>query len=314
MANDLTMDFGFSGNGGEYRGTGWSEPENFGTWMLGQQSLLVLTRPEASGDYRIEFDMGVLTGPGHPSQRFAVSVNGTTVGDFVLSDDSREHCMLPWSVIGREPGLTLVLSHPDAWRPSELSGGEGDQREMSFFLRSARLSLHAAAPTAAPRPVAPVPAAPAAATTAQAAAAAAPARPVAAAPMPAAPAPAALKPVAVAPAAPKPMVPTPAPVAATGPAPASAAPKAAPMPAAPRAAPTPAASAMAAPKPSTPAPPTAPAPKPPVAQPPARVPAPPTPPMPAAPPRPAVRVATPEAQPAAPAPEARVPWWKKLLG
>ncbi len=298
MANDLTMDFGFSGNGGEYRGTGWSEPENFGIWMLGQQSLLVLTRPEASGDYRIEFDMGVLTGPGHPSQRFAVSVNGTTVGDFVLSDDSREHCTLPWSVIGREPGLTLVLSHPDAWRPSELSGGEGDQREMSFFLRSARLSLHAAAP----RP--PVPAA--SATTVPAAAA--PARPVAAAPTPAAP-----KPVAVAPAAPKPMAPTPAPAAAKGPAPASAAPKAAP---------TPAASVSAAPRPSTPVPSAAPAPapRPPVAQPPARVPAPAappasaTPPMPAAPPRPAVRVATPEPQPAAPAPEARVPWWKKLLG
>jgi hypothetical protein len=313
MANDLTMDFGFSGNGGEYRGTGWSEAENFGIWMLGQQSLLVLTRPEASGDYRIEFDMGVLTGPGHPSQRFAVSVNGTTVGDFVLSDDSREHCMLPWSVIGREPGLTLVLSHPDAWRPSELSGGEGDQREMSFFLRSARLSLHAAVPastpagTAAPRPAAPVPAASAAAAT-TVPAAAAPARPVAAAPTPAAP-----KPVAVAPAAPKPMAPTPAPSAAKGPAPASAAPKAAP---------TPAASVSAAPRPSTPVPPAAPAPapRPPVAQPPAQVPAPATPPVPAtppapaAPPRPAVRVATPEPRPAAPAPEARVPWWKKLLG
>lgn len=326
MANDLTMDFGFSGNGGEYRGTGWSEPEGTGTWMLGQQSLLVLTRPEASGDYRIEFDMGVLTGPGHPSQRFAVNVNGTAVGDFVLSDDSREHCILPWSVIGREPGLTLVLSHPDAWRPSELSGGEGDQREMSFFLHSARLSLHAAAPTAAPastpvgtaapRPAAPVPAAPAA-TTAPAAAAAAPARPVAAAPMPAAP-----KPVAVAPATPKPMAPTPAPAAAKGSAPPSAAPKVAPMPAAPKAAPTPAASVTAAPRPSTPAPSAtpAPAPRPPVAQPPARVPAPATPPasatpsVPAVPPRPAVRVATPEPQPAAPAPEARVPWWKKLLG
>lgn len=311
MANDLTMEFGFSGNGGEYRGTGWSEPEGTGIWMLGQRSLLVLTRPEASGDYRIEFDMGVLTGPGHPSQRFAVSVNGTTVGDFVLSDDSREHCMLPWSVIGREPGLTLVLSHPDAWRPSELSGGEGDQREMSFFLRSARLSLHAATPaaapagtstgTAAPRPAAPVPAAPVAATTAPAAGIA-PARPAAAAPTPAV-----SKPAAAAPVASKPMAPAPVPTPAKASVPVSAAPKAVS---------TPAASAPAALRPSTPAPSVAPAPVPrsPVAQPATRVPAPATPPMPAAPPRPAVRVAVPDPQPPAPAPETRVPWWKKLLG
>ena len=298
MANDLIMEFGFSGNGGAYCGTGWSEPEGTGTWMLGQQSLLVLARPETKGDYRIEFDMGVLTGPGHPSQRFAVGVNGTAVGDFMLSDESREHCVLPWSVVGREPGLTLVLSHPDAWRPAELSGGEGDQREMSFFLRSARLSLHQAVPMAAPA----VPAA---------AVAAAPARPAAAAPDGVAPMPATRKPVA------------PAPVAAKTPAPAPVAP-------APKAAPTQAAPAPAASRPSTAAPPVAPpAPRPPSPQPAARPPAPaalppsatPLLPVAASPPvarpTPAVVPPAPPAvapEPRTPAPEPRVPWWKKLLG
>ncbi|MGI4976052.1 MAG: hypothetical protein ACRYG6_03820 [Janthinobacterium lividum] len=254
MGNDLTVEFRLGGNSDDHRGTGWAEPEGTGVWMLGQQSLLVLPRPEVAGDYRLELDLGALTGPGHPSQRLAVSVNGTVLGEFVLATESVEHCVLPWSVIGREPGLTLVLSHPDAWRPSELTGGEGDQREISLFMGRLQLSLIQAAPATSPAPKAPAPVAPA--PTAQAPAA----------PKPPAPAPATPKPVPLTPSAPP--------------------------------APRPAAPAPAAPPPA--------AAKPPVPSQPAARPAP------APAPRPTPAPAA--AQPAVPAQEARVPWWKKLLG
>jgi len=305
MANDLSMEFGISGNGADYRGTGWSEAETTGIWMLGQQSLLVLTRPEARGDYRLELDIGALTGPGHPSQRLSVGVNGTVVAEFALADDVVEHCVLPWSVIGREPGLTLVLSHPDAWRPAELSGGEGDQREMSFFLRSARLSLHEAVPAPAPAGVA----------TGAGAAAPRPVPPAAAA-MPASPA--GVAPVRAMPPASTSAVPAPA--AAKAPAPASpVSTSPAPAPASPKAAPTPGAAAPVAPRPSAPAPSarTSPAPSLPAAHAPAPKPA--AAPMPAATPpvasapRPAA-AASAVPRVATPTPEARVPWWKKLLG
>ena len=271
MGNDLTVDFRRGGNGIDHCGTGWAEPEGTGAWMMGQQSLLVLPRPETRGDYRLELDVGSLTGPGHPSQRLSVSVNGAVMAEFELVGDVVEHCMLPWSVIGREPGLTLVLSHPDAWRPSELTGGEGDPREISVFLRTARLSLHEAASVAIPAKAATAPT-----------------------PAPAAPVPVAPVPVATAPAAPRPPAPkspaptTPAPPVPTPPAPAARKP----------AAPAPSTPAPATPAPSaTRAATSDPAPAPQAAPPPPR----PTPPLPAA-------------RPAAPAPEARVPWWKKLLG
>ena len=192
MGNDLTVEFRLGGNSDDYRGTGWAEPEGTGAWMLGQQSLLVLPRPEVAGDYRLELDLGALTGPNHPTQRLAVSVNGTVLGEFVLQTETVEHCVLPWSVIGREPGLTLVLSHPDAWRPSELTGGEGDQREISLFMGRLQLSLIQAAPAASPAPKAPAPASPAPATQApvtQAPAAPKPPAPAQPAARPAAPAP-----------------------------------------------------------------------------------------------------------------------------
>lgn len=231
MGNDLTVEFRLGGNSDDHRGTGWAEPEGTGAWMLGQQSLLVLPRPEVAGDYRLELDLGALTGPNHPSQRLAVSVNGTVLGEFVLTDETVEHCVLPWSVIGREPGLTLVLSHPDAWRPSELTGGEGDQREISLFMGRLQLSLIQAAPAASPAPKAPAPASPA--PVAQAPAAPKPPAPKPAAPVPAKPA--VLTPSA--PPAPKPA--TPAPAAASPPAPAQ--PAARPAAPAPRQTPAPAA-------------------------------------------------------------------------
>ncbi len=259
MGNDLTVEFRLGGNSDDHRGTGWAEPEGTGAWMLGQQSLLVLPRPEVAGDYRLVLDLGALTGPGHPSQRLTVSVNGTVLGEFVLVTETVEHCVLPWSVIGREPGLTLVLSHPDAWRPSELTGGEGDQREISLFMGRLQLSLIQAAPAASP------------ATGAAAPASLAPAAQAAATPKPPAPAPATPKPAVLTPSAPP--VPRPATPAPATPAPATPAPAAAkpPAPSQPAARPAP----VPAPRPT---------------------------PAPAA------------AQPAVPAQEARVPWWKKLLG
>ncbi len=284
MGNDLTVDFRFGGNGDDHRGTGWADPEGTGTWMLGQQSLLVLPRPETSGDYRLELDLGALTGPGHGSQRLTVGVNGVTVGEFVLVDEGVEHCMLPWSVIGREPGLTLVLSHPDAWRPSELTGGEGDQREISVFVRTVRLSLQVAAPAASP-----------------AATAAAPA-PV----PPARPAPAAA-PVAPMPSSPAPSSPAPSGRVAPGPAPVPVPPAStAQMPATP------------APAPAVPAAPKPPASTQPAARPAAPLPAPqaaPPSPAPAFRPSPAPAATSPAStSPTAPAQEARLPWWKRLLG
>ncbi len=261
MGNDLTVDFSRGGNGIDHCGTGWAEPEGTGVWMMGQQSLLVLPRPEISGDYRLELDLGALTGPGHPSQRLVVGVNGAVMGEFVLETDGIEHCMLPWPVIGREPGLTLVLSHPDAWRPSELTGGEGDHRELSLFLGQLRLSLHEAAPAASP------------AATASAA------------PVPAAQAPVPQSPPVQTPSAPvvhKPAVPAPAAAAPAPAAPSAASPPVVTQPAIRPTASGPAPAAQAAPSSQVPAPRLTPAP-----------------------------AAT---RPAAPAQEARVPWWKKLLG
>lgn len=226
MGNDLTVEFRLGGNSDDHRGTGWAEPEGTGAWMLGQQSLLVLPRPETAGDYRLELDLGALTGPNHPSQRLTVSVNGTVLGEFVLETESMEHCILPWSVIGREPGLTLVLSHPDGWRPSELTGGEGDQREISLFMGQLRLSLIQPAAAVSPAPKASAPASP----VAQTPAAPKPPAPKSPAPMPASPKPAALTPSA--PPASRPPASAPAAVKPPAPAPQAPAPRPTPAPAA----------------------------------------------------------------------------------
>ncbi len=141
MADDLALDFTASGTGAQNCGAGWSDAEPDGTWMLGQKSVVLLPRPDAEGDYLLELELGALVGPGRERQRLVVSVDGTAIAEMVLPPVGVRHCMLPWSAIGTAPKVTLVLSHPDAWRLSDLEEGNGDQRELSLQLRTLRLTL-----------------------------------------------------------------------------------------------------------------------------------------------------------------------------
>ena len=142
MAEDLEIKFSHDGGSSAYMGAGWSPPEGIGAWMTGAQSTLVLARPEQPGDYLLTLELQSLLAPGrHDFQRLSVRVNGAVVCNQVLHGDAVVQCWVPWSVLGGPAESTLVLAHPDGWAPAELSGGEGDQRVMSFHALALRLSL-----------------------------------------------------------------------------------------------------------------------------------------------------------------------------
>jgi hypothetical protein len=141
MAEDLEIKFGYPGNSFAYQGTGWSVRETQGVWMIGEESTLIVPRPEQAGDYMLELELESLLAPGHDFQRLSVRVNGVGVCNQVLRGNAVVQCWVPWSVLGGPMKSMVILSHPDGWPPSELNGGEGDQRVVSFYARSARLSL-----------------------------------------------------------------------------------------------------------------------------------------------------------------------------
>ena len=138
----LEINFRDPGNSLAYRGTGWSVRETFGIWMFGDESTLILPRPSTPGDYLLELDVGALLSAGRCEfQRLSIRVNGVGVGNYVVRGDDVVRCWIPWSVLGGPLKSMVILSHPDGWRPSDLTGGEGDQRLISLFARSMRLSL-----------------------------------------------------------------------------------------------------------------------------------------------------------------------------
>ena len=141
MIAPLEIKFGYPGNSFAYQGTGWSVREPDGVWMLDKESTLIISRPEEAGDYLLELDLepSIVHGR-HDFQRLAISVNGVSVTHCLLRSSSVVHCWIPWSVLGGPLKSMLLLSHPDAWSPSEASAGEGDQRVLSFFVRTIKLS------------------------------------------------------------------------------------------------------------------------------------------------------------------------------
>ena len=142
MTEPLEISFRDPGNSLTYRGTGWSVREVFGIWMFGDESTLILPRPATPGDYLLELEVGALLAPGRCEfQRLSIRVNGIGVGNFVVRGNATVECWVPWSVLGGPMKSMVILSHPDGWKPSELTGGEGDERVISLFARTARLSL-----------------------------------------------------------------------------------------------------------------------------------------------------------------------------
>ena len=139
---DLIIDFGRSGNSETYRRSGWYEPEPRHSWTQGQESLLEFPRPAAAADYRIVLELGPFVWKDRlPVQRLTVFVNGSEVGDFALREVDTLEIEVPWELIEGREWVQVMFRHPDAAKPSDVSGVP-DNREIaiafeavSFFRR-----------------------------------------------------------------------------------------------------------------------------------------------------------------------------------
>ena len=69
-------------------GEGWSGPESWGVWGVGERHVLHAPAPTRGGDLVLEFDVEAVVGPGRPEQVVAVAVDGREAGrwTFTLAD------------------------------------------------------------------------------------------------------------------------------------------------------------------------------------------------------------------------------------
>src|SRR5690242_14088471 len=89
----LAIDFGATGNAGEYRRTGWADPEPKHTWTLGPESRLELPLSPLPGPCRMVIELGpFVSPPALSAQRLQVLVNGWAVGDFFIREVGTIEC------------------------------------------------------------------------------------------------------------------------------------------------------------------------------------------------------------------------------
>lgn len=117
--------------------SGWSTPENWGTWSAGQQAQVDLrVSPEARS---IALEVMAFVLPQHPAQRVIVSLNGEQVLSTRLVQHQDNHLEIPISPAIRQhladnDRLTIELQLPDAISPEQL-GINDDSRVMALGLK-----------------------------------------------------------------------------------------------------------------------------------------------------------------------------------
>jgi len=131
------VDFGLGGNSEAYLLDGWSHTEQFATWAIGSESMVLLSRRPEDRHLVVEIDLQPFVVPDSlPSQRLAVLVNGRAIA--ALRVAARSVIGFEFDVGADEPVIKLCFQHPDAARPCEHSRSE-DRRALSFYFRSLRL-------------------------------------------------------------------------------------------------------------------------------------------------------------------------------
>jgi len=138
IVHDVT--FGADGNSRAYLGEGWSEPETGFTWTSGSESRLQFPNPVAASIYTLELRVRPFVWQDRiPTQRMMLSINDIPISAIAVGHPGVLRASVPWTVIAAKSPVTLLLSLPDAARPSEIQGTE-DRRRLAFAFERMTLS------------------------------------------------------------------------------------------------------------------------------------------------------------------------------
>jgi hypothetical protein len=136
---ELSIDFRAAGNSQSHIAGGWARAEPDFTWMIGNESQILLRLdPEADG-YILALDVIPFTHtPDLPSQRLIVSINDYAVGNSAVFRPSVLAYTLPRPLFAEGRRTAITLQHPDAARPQDISDSK-DDRLLALSIQSARL-------------------------------------------------------------------------------------------------------------------------------------------------------------------------------
>lgn len=133
-----TVNLRAGGNLNRYHPAGWSMPERWFTWALGNNSSLRIPTA-ARQDYILELDAAPLVHPPEiPQQRVLIRVNGRQIGESTLRDKRTLAYLIRAELLSEVADIQLALEHPDAVRPSDM-GLNADRRMLAVAYSHIRL-------------------------------------------------------------------------------------------------------------------------------------------------------------------------------
>jgi hypothetical protein len=140
------IDFLPGGTAHQFLQDGWSFQEPIGIWAVGAQSSLHLPPARTSGASHllIKLSPRVLS-PKALRQRLELTLNGQVIHSEVLqSDATRIACAIPEGLLHTEVNNSLVISHPDAVAPRDVSSTNTDPRRLAVCVRYLELEYQVA--------------------------------------------------------------------------------------------------------------------------------------------------------------------------
>ena len=127
-------------------GLGWSEPEPYGCWAIGEQSTMILPPARARRTHRMGIDMRPFIAEGHiERQRLECHMNGNLFGRAAVS--AREGCRLTFelreNVLNFDGPNFLSFHHPDFGRASTYFDSI-DNRDISIMFNELNVNADGA--------------------------------------------------------------------------------------------------------------------------------------------------------------------------
>jgi len=146
----LGPDWTAAANGklGELLGNGWSGPESWGVWGVGDNHVLHLARPSGPPhDLELEFDVEAAVTPARSEQVVDVSVSGRILDSWTFSRARnrgvrrlRIPADLTSSRNSQDASLSIEFTPRSVRSVAEISPGSGDTRQLGLGLHRVRLS------------------------------------------------------------------------------------------------------------------------------------------------------------------------------
>ena len=134
------LSFDSSARGMYYLQTGWSDPEDWGTWSDSRSATVFLKASPAQVD-SVVIDFAAAVSPSHPVQRVDILVNGSQAFSGSISERSGtiEFKIPDAAKSDSFKGITMEFRLPDAASPKEMGTGE-DTRTLALGLRTITLT------------------------------------------------------------------------------------------------------------------------------------------------------------------------------